>query len=448
MLIPEDLGRVVLINTTISFFAMFMINPIGMFINRRLHDWTIDGRCRIYFNLFGVYIVFVSIFSIFTIAIMVIAIPKFNVYKSNIDFVLVGALIAFGAAIQTLIPSLNLLGKWIPYTVLNLGVILTSLFFSILFCVTINTSAEHWLAGTVVGQAIFSVISYLYFFKNLRNFKYSFKPSNVQINSLISFSWPISISVGLQWIYMQGYRFLMADNFDPEQFGLFAAGYTLAAALLAAFESLLTTRYQPEFYRDASSNNVAVQKAAWSFYAARMIPGAILACTALIATSDILPKLFLGSKYHEVGRFVLIGCFAELGRILVGIFVLNSHQNMETKKLIIPYAVGASLFLLGLASTHESLGNEIIVTPILAVFACLAVLVVLCWRDLRMDISKIMNNRVHLFYSVILFILAFIIKDLILLMQISNFIEVFIVVLLVYLGWFTIAYFMHSYIIR
>jgi O-antigen/teichoic acid export membrane protein len=223
---------------------MFLINPIGMFINRRLHDWTADDRCRTYFHWFGGYIIFAALFSTFTMVAMAIGMPKLIGIESFSDFALIGVLLAFGAVIQTLIPSLNLLGKWISFTLLNLGALTSSLFFSILTCTTIEASAEHWLVGTLAGQVIFSVISYWFFFKSQRKFNYLFRPSYKQIKTLVSFSWPISIAVGLQWIYMQGYRFLMASRLDPLEFGLFAAGYTLAAALLAAFESLLTTWYR------------------------------------------------------------------------------------------------------------------------------------------------------------------------------------------------------------
>src|SRR5580698_3094950 len=39
LLSPAEMGRVSLVVTTTGFFIFLLVNPVGMFINRRLHSW-------------------------------------------------------------------------------------------------------------------------------------------------------------------------------------------------------------------------------------------------------------------------------------------------------------------------------------------------------------------------------------------------------------------------
>ena len=63
LLTPVEMGKVALITTTTSLFALFLVNPIGMFINRRLHAWVNAHRFRSYFHVYVGYLAAVSLFA-------------------------------------------------------------------------------------------------------------------------------------------------------------------------------------------------------------------------------------------------------------------------------------------------------------------------------------------------------------------------------------------------
>jgi len=307
--------------------------------------------------------------------------------------VLVGGSLFFNTAIQTLIPSLNMLGRELSFTALNVLTLVMSLICSLIFCHFVGATAEYWIAGTLTGQMIFCCIAYMVLFWKYPTVGHLPSPSSAQIIKAIHFCWPVAITVGLQWMQMQGYRFLLADQFGIAEFGLFVVGYSVAASLLSAGETILTTWFQPAFYRAISSNYEAERNAAWHIYAGRMLPASLLGVTALITASDMLPQLMLGNAYQNVGQYVILGAIAEWGRMLVGVFSLNAHRHMATRQLILPNALGTCVAAIGFLVCVQVFGLGIPSAPICAAIGT-GVVVFTLWRSgKRADAHMHINLR-------------------------------------------------------
>jgi len=343
LLSPADMGRVALITTTTSLFALFLVNPVGMFINRRLHSWVNDGVARSRFHLFAVYIVAVAIVAAGSLWLV----DRLGVELGGVSLgwalALVCGSLCFNTAVQTLVPSLNMVGRPRPFIVLTLACLVVGLITSIVLNRWGGASAEHWLAGQLLAQALFSVVAYFVFFGKPAPGAPLPAPLNASnLRQMADFCWPIAIAVLLQWVHMQGYRFLLADEFGLARLGLYAAGYGLAASLLSAAETILTTWFQPQFYRDVSADSAERRDRAWSDYAKVMIPASLLALSALIAAAPSLPRIMLGTSFHDAGEYVMLGALAEWARMMVGMISLNAHRNMSTRALILPNVLGAA----------------------------------------------------------------------------------------------------------
>ena len=388
---PVEMGRVALITTGIAFFALFLVNPVGMFFNRRMHAWFDSGNGRGYTHLYAIFILIVGFVAV--LAWLGASATGLNLAQLEWRWVvaLVGGSLLFNTAIQTLIPSLNMLGRQLSFTVLNVLTLITSLICSLVFCFIFGDKAEYWIAGTVMGQMIFSCFAYLVLFTNYQADSRLPRPSSDQVITAVNFCWPIAITVGLQWIHLQGYRFILADQFGLAEFGLFAVGYGLAASLVSAGETILTTWFQPTFYRAVNSHNQSERNVAWNIYAGRMLPASLLGVSALIAVSDLLPRLMLGSAYHNVGGFVVLGAIAEWGRMLVGVFGLNAHRHMATRQLIMPNAMGAFVATVGFLVCVQKFGFGISSAPISAAFGCSVVVVTLWISGKRADTHMQIN---------------------------------------------------------
>lgn len=395
LLSPVQMGRAALVTTGIAFFALFLVNPAGMFFNRRLHAWFNSGRARSYTHLYAIYLIVVGLVAVlFWLGATVVG---FNPAGLEWEWivVLVGGSLFFNTVIQTLIPSLNMLGRELSFTALNVLTLVMSLICSLIYCHFIAATAEYWIAGTLTGQMIFSCIAYVVLFQKYPTCGHLPSPSSAQITNAIRFCWPVAITVGLQWMQMQGYRFLLADRFGIAEFGLFVVGYNVAASLMSAGETILTTWYQPTFYQAISSNDETERNTAWQNYAHRMLPASLLGVTALIAASDWLAKLMLGTAYQNVGGYVILGAIAEWGRVVVGVFGLNAHRHMVTRELILPNALGMGVAAAGYLMSVHVFGLGIASAPVCAVIGT-SVVVVTLWRSgkrvdahMRLDLRRL-----------------------------------------------------------
>lgn len=357
LLTPAEMGKVALITTTTSLFALFLVNPVGMFVNRRMHAWVDGGSFRSYFRLFVGYLVAVSLIA--AVALFVGFHLGLDLGGARLPWVLAlvcGSLL-FNTIATTLVQALNMVQRVQAFTVLTIGTLITSLGVSVWLNHATTPSAERWLAGTLLGQTLFGGIAYVVFFRN-RPARRSepLRIGRTQWNAMLAFCWPIGLAVLLQWLHMQGYRFLLAERFGLAQLGLYAAGYNVAASLISAMETLLTTWYQPIFYRMANSTDPAQRDQAWSTYASVMLPVSTLGVTALVAVSPSLPKVLLGAAFHGAGQYVLLGALAEWARMLVGLVGLNAHRHMSTRQLIAPNLLGMITTYVVLFATITSLG--------------------------------------------------------------------------------------------
>lgn len=444
LLSPVQMGRVALITTGIAFFALFLVNPVGMYINRRLHAWFDSGYARGYTHLYALYLMAVGAFAV--LACLLASCAGFNLagLRSHWIVILVGGSLFFNTAIQTLIPSLNMLGRELAFTFLNVLTLSISLLLALIFSYHFNPVAEYWIAGTLAGQMFFSCVAYLVLFRKYPAVSNIPLPTSTQVNSVFKFCWPIAITVGLQWLHLQGYRFVLAEHFGLAEFGLFAVGYSVAAALMSAGETILTTWFQPAFYRASNSADESVRNSAWSVYAGRMLPASMLGLSALIAASDVLPRLMLGAEYQKAGNFVIIAAIAEWGRMLVGIFGLNAHRQMATSKLILPNALGALISIVSFVACVYVFGLGIQSAPICAAIGCFAVVVALLRADKCGKADMHLNLRRLTSQAIALFLVAFLITYLLSLMPYRNLAETMFSLLTVSCTWLVFAFFMRD----
>lgn len=407
LLEPEELGRFNLIVTFLSFFALFFVSPIGVFVNRRLHEWYSHESLAKYLQLYSVYIFLIAILSSFSL----MTLNNWHIVNFKISGIwlafLVGGSLFFGTLFNTLIPSLNLLGRFKLFTVLNVSALLFSMIVSWILCRYVTPSAEYWLIGSLICNILFSLIGYYALFKRYTFECSFFKFSRTNVLNLTKFAWPVAIASGLHWLHFKAYRFLVSSKFGLEELGFFVAGYGVAAALIAAGEMVFTTWLQPDFYKSLNSLDSYERSIAWEKYASRMIPVAILGCSAVAAVSSILPIIFLGPSYNSVGTYVFFGCCAEFGRVILGIFSLQPHSTMHTHKLLLPTFIGTGISLFGVYFSVNQLNLGLVSAPVFAAIGCIIVVLLLWVRDAAFGGNRILKIPKIFLVAAALTILAY-----------------------------------------
>jgi O-antigen/teichoic acid export membrane protein len=341
---PFEMGRVFLIGTIVSFFTLSFINPVGMFLNRRLHAWDVEGSVRHFLNYFWLYLLLISLIAV----AIVVTLIKSNFIdphgESNLLLILIFLSLIITPVNQVVIPNLNLLGYRILFIYLSVATVGLSLIIASLIIFYMQPKAELWLFGILIGQFFVSIFGWNSFYKIINKppeSKVFDKLYLKDIKVVWRFAWPIFVCSGFSWIQSQGYRFYMAEIFGLTNLGLFVAGYGVSAGIMSAAESVLSTYFQPTFYKDISDANKDQQELAWAAYAEGVLPSLILACSFIAALSPELTKMFLGEGFKGSSTFIVWGCFAELFRLISYVYGMAAHAKMRTHALIFPNIVGA-----------------------------------------------------------------------------------------------------------
>lgn len=405
LLSPQEMGKVSLTLSTIAFFALFLINPVGMFINRRLHSWYVNGVAKHYLVSYANYLVLVSIAATISLFIM----DHFSVinFGMNIGWLafLVSTSLIFNTINQTSIPSLNLLGNVKAFIVLTIATLLASFVLAIIIVNGYGFTASYWLLGIILGQMIFAVFGTKKLFKQLDQFKTTLKVkvTNSQIRSLSAFCWPVALAAMFWWIQSQSYRYIFEAQLGFAELGLFVAGYSVSAGIIAGFESVLTTYFQPRFYRDVQSGDNGNQVESWLKYSQAVIPPLLITVMTTALLAPELTRFFLGTTFHTAEKYVVWGAISEAARVLISIYSLNAHAQMKTKLLIWPYFSGA---ILAIALTIFLIPQFGGVGVGIALVASGFLMTMMISFFLSIKITKLINFRAMTYLLITLFIIS------------------------------------------
>lgn len=343
LLPPAEMAKVFLVSSLVAFYALLLLNPVGMFMNRRFHAWNAAGKVRHYYNYFWIYLIAICAIALVSLESFIEAGWVGIHTTTGWALLLVGGTLLFTTVNQVVIPGLNLLGYRGWFVALTLATAATSLVMGVIFVIGFSPRAESWICGLLAGQLAIAAVGWKVFFGKLNVRDASQKLTKRHVNVLIGFAWPISIAVGLGWVQSQGYRFMMEASLGLHALGLFAAGYGISAGLISAFESVFTTYLQPMFYKHISNENVIEQSKAWGEYAGAIFPSLMLVGLMIVATASELTRVMLGPEYWSSSKFVVWGVIAELARVASGVYGMVAHARMKTRLLLIPSLVGASL---------------------------------------------------------------------------------------------------------
>lgn len=349
LLLPEEMGRVSLVLATIAFFALFLVSPVGTFINRRLHGWQTNGTARYYLIRYVSYLLVVALVAAIALFFFhMMGAADFGISVGWLVFLVCGSLV-FNTINQTAIPSLNLLGDSGKFVLLSVATIAASFACAVLLVQMVQPSAQYWLLGLLVGQAFAGMVGARVLFSRLPRTEI---PGTRRVilkrhgQALFGFAWPVAVAAGLGWVQGQGYRYLMEEQLGLAQLGLFVAGYGVSMGIIAGFESVITTYFLPRLFRDVSASNTTSQAQAWKSYAAAVIPSLLLTSAFIVMLAPELTRIFLGEEFQSSADYVIWGALAEATRVLVGVYTLIAHVYMRTRWLIVPNLVGAMLSIM------------------------------------------------------------------------------------------------------
>ena len=374
LLSPDEVGKYYLILAIISGLLFLFINPVGLFINRRINTWKKLELIRQYLFLYIIYLFLVSLISIIFANVILNYYLNFDLSIYWIT-ALVGCSILFNTINATAIPSLNLLGHPIKYIFLIVFTVTSSLILAAMFVHMFGFYFYYWFIGIIIGQSIIGLLASFILYKNTNgNIKLGFQEfiTRKKLKNFFNFLWPISLSASFIWIHFQSYRFIIESYLNTYELGIFVAGFVIGLSLIAATELVLASFLLPKFYKAIETSNDFKKSQSWNLYASTLIPSLLVTGCIVIILAPEITKVFLGPEFQVAVNYVFWGVLCEICRVIFGTYALMAHAKMQTRWLIVPSLIGSiiavcsSIILIDMMSAH-GVGFSMFVAGLLSI---------------------------------------------------------------------------------
>ncbi|MCX5792247.1 MAG: hypothetical protein NTY45_08545 [Elusimicrobia bacterium] len=342
---PSEVGGFYLIMSMASLFSLFLLNPVGMYVNRKLFVWYDQKTVFEHFLGFNVYTLLVSA--------LAFGIVLFSWSFLGVGAGLPGLLFAFIVACyiyvlnwnQTIIPTLNAFGHKTAFVLLTTATTGIGLVFSIVFVKFFKAGAVEWVSGQVVALGLLTLAGVCVFRRKVpeNGLLLSGTEKCVTKESLLAvaaFALPLAGATFFMWAQGQSYRVIVEKIRGPEFLAYLAVGFSIATSVAGILESLVQQIYLPAFYRRISTGGKDERRSALRDLAARAIPVYLIYLFFIIGLSEHLVYFLVAPKYREVFVYARYGAVVEFFRMSTNILASAAHSEMRTKSLITPYLLG------------------------------------------------------------------------------------------------------------
>ncbi|MBC7742932.1 MAG: oligosaccharide flippase family protein [Bdellovibrionaceae bacterium] len=350
LLSQTEVGNQYIINSMILWFSLVLINPIGMFVNRHIHEWQKQGQLQAMVKNVNMYFLFIAVCSVPLLGAARYFLKVGLTIQAEPLLIYVGIYIFFSTWFQTLISFFNLFEFQKQFVMLNVISQILGLGMAVVAVTWLQPTGLSWLSGLLAGQILSLVLGIFvykkYFPQSEINQTSSFSLFNK--NTLI-FCYPVALATLFMWFMNQGYRLYIEKYIGVEALATLGVALGLAASVAALIEALTTQYYYPAFYAKIAHSTLNDRQAAWQKLWDNTAIIYIPFCFLTMATAPFLVRLLTAEKFHHVTLFVLMGAFIELFRQMSNVAYLASHAEKKTQNTIAPYLFGSLLLVFLLA---------------------------------------------------------------------------------------------------
>lgn len=342
---PAEAGGVYLIISVATFFGMFALNPVFMYLSRKLFVWHDAGS--VFDHLLGYNLYSIAV-SLSVIPLVLAAWRFFGVGAGlpGLAFALTVAVYTYALNWnQVFIPFLNTLGHRASFVALTLATSGLGLLFSVAAVYFNSPSAVSWISGQAAGLGLAAVLG-LYVFREKvpespgapgRSLGYA---NRSVFSNVAGFAAPLAGAAFFMWAQSQSYRVVAERINGPEFLGYLAVGFSIATSVAGILESLVQQLYLPVFYRRISGGDKDARRAALSELAAKTLPVYLIYLFFMAGSSEYLASFLVAEKYRGVFVYARYGAFIEFFRMTANILASAAHSEMRTGVLIKPYLFG------------------------------------------------------------------------------------------------------------
>tara|TARA_R110000744_G_scaffold22045_4_gene56629 strand:- start:2709 stop:4154 length:1446 start_codon:yes stop_codon:yes gene_type:complete len=341
ILSEKEVGQYYLLLTILALFDFAFLNPIGQYFGRYVIGWQYSGKLRAATNLL-IIIRFLAIICSLIIAFIIYLYFDYNQAYGLSEFLLFIFFSLLSGTYLVLLNNLNTLGLrmiFIKYLVLSL---LFGLIFSLLITKYIMGNGMGWLYGIALAQLIFLYPVYIHFTNksslSLRQLKAAIKKKDIQ--KVLFFIVPITITLFLQWGQNSSYRLIIGDKYSVEILAFIAVGFSVSSAIFNAVSSLTLQYFNPLYLKAITNATKENRVIAWNNLATVVFP--IYTCLMLfvICLSPYFLNILVADKFQGAYIYVVLGAVIEFFRVSSNVVYMVSQSEVKTTTTIIPYVLG------------------------------------------------------------------------------------------------------------
>lgn len=359
--LPEqEIGSQYVVNSILMWFSLVLINPIGMFTNRHIHEWKASGELYHYLKQVNLYFFAVAVISV---PVIFVIRNYFNIgmyVPSNQLLFFVMCYVYFATWFTFLISYFNLFDLQKLFVSLNVSSQLFGLGFALVAIRLFQPTAVHWMAGLLLGQIITLLIGLYLFLKEFPRNQFAERPKGVGLFSKYTFlfCFPVAIATLFMWFMNQGYRLMIERNMGVEALASLGIGLGLAMSLATVVESITTQYLYPKYYAGLANSDLDSRRQAWKILNQNATIVYIPFCLLTVSVSFLMVRVLVARHFDHVVPYVMFGAFIELLRQLSNIAYIVAHAEKKTKFTVLPYFAGAFVLavLFGLLVYQSVLG--------------------------------------------------------------------------------------------
>lgn len=391
-LASAEVGNYYLIFSALSFFSLFLINPINVYINRNSHAWVDQKLLYNRFFNFNIYVVCVCLLALPVLFVLTTTMGLFSGMPVQHVMTFVAAGLFLLTWNQLIIPTLNLLNHRAAFAVFSTLTLALSLACSFVFAQFFTATAIVWLTGQATAQALVTLAAYCYFRRvvpgKLDLIEARSVISRRHVTGVLSFALPVYATTLLMWTQSQSYRMIVEQRLGLEYLAMVGLGLGIASNIASAGEALMQQIYLPKFYREITDATPAERVQAWNSLAQLALPVYLSLAVFVSCLAPFIVEILVHEKFADAWLYVALGAWIELCRMTSGTFVLVAHAEMQTRNLVRSFLVGGVLAVGGvwIASGYP---EARIFVPIALLFGAVAATGVM-YHDMR----KLMPTKV------------------------------------------------------
>ncbi|WP_139131125.1 lipopolysaccharide biosynthesis protein [Pseudomonas sp. ENNP23] len=363
-----EIGNLYVIVTITNFFGLFLINPLGQYVNRCTHVWYAAGELVNRFFIYNFYVVGVAFLSFCVVSIL----PLIDIaggISHGLLLLVVPMFVYVNTWNQTLAPALNMLGHRVVFTTLTVASAALAVLLSFFAVTLYEPTGIMWVSGQVSSFFLLSIVSF-FFLK-----RYVPQPCDIgamraamSIESLLGivrFTLPLAVSILFLWMQGQSYRFVIERFVGLEFLGYFGVGFAIAIAVSSSVENLMMQWISPALYRSMADSDRFSEF--FSVLINGLLPLYFLLAIFVSFLSVNLMVVLVGEAYSRSCIFLVFGIWAEFFRVATNLLATVAHSKMCTRKLVVPYAVGGIGTLLGVYFASRSADYYILIPSVIVV---------------------------------------------------------------------------------